>query len=205
MLISHRYLRLLLTQMHRKLNVTSWCSVFVVLPRTMSTINYTARLRAGNQMMQGSNIRGCVIGCNTFIAKGCHLEDSMLMGNDNYTNDRERVRAREQGMSVLGIGMDLPASQHCQQGVVLTCAVVTPNYSCHTFSSCIFKQSYPVYCASIVSAHGHRHKYSQGSNFVNQTCNLLSANKPPAHQKLLRHGCLSCVYQLLMPEGVNCR
>ena len=54
--------------------------------------------------MQGSHIEGCVIGCNTFIANGCHVEDCMLMGNDNYTNDRERERARQQGMSVLGIG-----------------------------------------------------------------------------------------------------
>lgn len=54
--------------------------------------------------MQGSHIQGCVIGCNTFIANGCHVEDCMLMGNDNYTNDRERERARQQGMSVLGIG-----------------------------------------------------------------------------------------------------
>ena len=26
------------------------------------------------------------------------------MGNDNYSNDRERERARSQGLSVLGIG-----------------------------------------------------------------------------------------------------
>lgn len=53
---------------------------------------------------QGSYIKGSVIGCNSFVANGCHIEDSLLMGNDNYSNDRERERARQQGLSVLGIG-----------------------------------------------------------------------------------------------------
>ena len=38
------------------------------------------------------------------MANGCHIEDSLLMGNDNYSNDRERERAHAQGLSVLGIG-----------------------------------------------------------------------------------------------------
>lgn len=54
---------------------------------------------------QGSYIKGSVVGCNTFVSNGCHIEDSLLMGNDNYTNDRERDRAHQQGLSVLGIGM----------------------------------------------------------------------------------------------------
>ncbi|DBB12890.1 TPA: hypothetical protein ACH3X3_005650 [Trebouxia sp. C0006] len=54
--------------------------------------------------LRGSYIKGSVIGCNTFVANGCHIEDSLLMGNDNYSNDRERERARQQGLSVLGIG-----------------------------------------------------------------------------------------------------
>ena len=54
--------------------------------------------------VQGSYIKGSVIGCNTFVSSGCHIEDSLMMGNDNYTNDRERERARQQGLSVLGIG-----------------------------------------------------------------------------------------------------
>ena len=54
--------------------------------------------------VQGSYIKGSVIGCNSFVANGCHIDDSLLMGNDNYSNDRERERARQQGLSVLGIG-----------------------------------------------------------------------------------------------------
>lgn len=54
--------------------------------------------------LQGSTIKGSVIGCNTFVGNGCHIEDTLLMGNDNYSNDRERERARSQGLSVLGIG-----------------------------------------------------------------------------------------------------
>ena len=54
--------------------------------------------------LQGSYIKGSVIGCNTFVGNGCHIEDTLLMGNDNYSNDRERERARSQGLSVLGIG-----------------------------------------------------------------------------------------------------
>lgn len=55
--------------------------------------------------LQGSYIKGSVIGCNTFVGNGCHIEDTLLMGNDNYSNDRERERARSQGLSVLGIGI----------------------------------------------------------------------------------------------------
>ena len=54
--------------------------------------------------LQGSEINGSIIGCNSFVAKGCKITDSMIMGNDNYSNDRERQRARDQGLSVLGIG-----------------------------------------------------------------------------------------------------
>lgn len=54
--------------------------------------------------LRGSYIKGSVVGCNTFVSNGCHIEDSLLMGNDNYTNDRERDRAHQQGLSVLGIG-----------------------------------------------------------------------------------------------------
>lgn len=54
--------------------------------------------------LQGSSIKGSVIGCNSFVAKGCHIEDTLLMGNDNYSNDRVREHARSQGLSVLGIG-----------------------------------------------------------------------------------------------------
>jgi glucose-1-phosphate adenylyltransferase len=55
-------------------------------------------------VLVGSTIRGSVIGCNTYVAKGCHIENSLIMGNDNYTNDRMRAEARAMGESVLGIG-----------------------------------------------------------------------------------------------------
>ena len=54
--------------------------------------------------VQGSNINGCVIGCNSYVGQGAYLEDSLIMGNDNYTNDKERAAARQRGESVLGIG-----------------------------------------------------------------------------------------------------
>ena len=54
--------------------------------------------------VQGSNINGCVIGCNSYVGQGAYLEDSLIMGNDNYTNDKERLAARQRGESVLGIG-----------------------------------------------------------------------------------------------------
>ena len=54
--------------------------------------------------LQHSHIKGSVIGCNSFVANGCEIEESMLMGNDNYSNDKDRARARAQGLSVIGIG-----------------------------------------------------------------------------------------------------
>ena len=58
-----------------------------------------------NFCLQNSHIKGSVIGCNSFVSNGCDIEESMLMGNDNYTNDKERLRARDQGLSMIGIGM----------------------------------------------------------------------------------------------------
>lgn len=62
-------------------------------------------LQLASFCVQHSHIKGSVIGCNSFVANGCEIEESMLMGNDNYTNDKERARARAQGLSVIGIGM----------------------------------------------------------------------------------------------------
>ena len=76
-------------------------------------MNQASQLECKVCTSQGSYIKGSVIGCNTFIANGCHIEDSLLMGNDNYSNDRERERARQQGLSVLGIGMLVLSAADC--------------------------------------------------------------------------------------------
>jgi len=54
--------------------------------------------------MQGSTILGCVIGNNSFVGEGCTLEQTLVLGNDYYTNDKTRAASLEKGESALGIG-----------------------------------------------------------------------------------------------------
>ncbi len=56
--------------------------------------------------MQGSTIRGCVLGNNTYVGEGCTLEQTLVLGNDYYTNDKTRAASLEKGESALGIGED---------------------------------------------------------------------------------------------------
>ena len=55
-------------------------------------------------MLQGSKLRGCVVGCNSYIGDGCELVNTMILGNDTYTNDASRAASRRKGEVVLGIG-----------------------------------------------------------------------------------------------------
>lgn len=57
--------------------------------------------------MQGSILSNSVLGCNAFIDNDCTIENSLIMGNDTYTNEPSRRRSREKGEVVLGIGMHL--------------------------------------------------------------------------------------------------
>lgn len=53
---------------------------------------------------QGSRIAGCVMGNNSYVGAGCTIEDSLVLGNDYYTNDKTRAQSLEKGESALGIG-----------------------------------------------------------------------------------------------------
>ena len=53
---------------------------------------------------QGSKFSGCVIGCNSYVGEGCELINTLVLGNDTYTNDASRAASREKGEVVLGIG-----------------------------------------------------------------------------------------------------
>lgn len=57
--------------------------------------------------VQGSTILGCVIGNNTFVGEGCRLEQTLVLGNDYYTNDKTRAASLEKEESALGIGKHL--------------------------------------------------------------------------------------------------
>ena len=42
--------------------------------------------------MQGSILTNSVLGCNAFIDNDCTIENSLIMGNDTYTNEPSRRR-----------------------------------------------------------------------------------------------------------------
>ena len=56
-----------------------------------------------------------MVGCNSYIGEGCEIVDSIILGNDTYTNDRSRAASRKKGEVVLGIGASGPlASTLCE-------------------------------------------------------------------------------------------
>jgi glucose-1-phosphate adenylyltransferase len=55
-------------------------------------------------VLRHSKLRNVVLGSNAFIDAGCTVEDSVLMGNTFYQNDRAREETRKAGEPVLGIG-----------------------------------------------------------------------------------------------------
>lgn len=54
--------------------------------------------------MQGSTLKNCIIGCNSYIGQGCKITETIVLGNDNYTNDTSRTASRKKGEAVLGVG-----------------------------------------------------------------------------------------------------
>jgi hypothetical protein len=55
-------------------------------------------------LLQGSKLSGCVVGINSYIGRGSTLENTLVLGNDYYTNDKSRALSLEKGESALGIG-----------------------------------------------------------------------------------------------------
>ncbi|KAK9914771.1 hypothetical protein WJX75_000324 [Coccomyxa subellipsoidea] len=55
-------------------------------------------------VIRGSKISGCVLGNNSYVGEGCILEQTLVLGNDYYTNDKTRAASLEKGESALGIG-----------------------------------------------------------------------------------------------------
>ena len=47
------------------------------------------------------------MGCNSYIGEGCQVSETVILGNDTYTNDASRAASRKKGEVVLGIGKDL--------------------------------------------------------------------------------------------------
>lgn len=68
--------------------------------------------------MQGSTLNNCIVGCNAYIGKGCDLTDTILLGNDMYTNETSRKASRRKGEVVLGIGESHTAHSSGQQSII---------------------------------------------------------------------------------------
>ena len=84
------------------------------LPEThqgQNNSSVTHRLRMSEfRALQGSTLNTCIVGCNSYIGKGSDLSDSIIMGNNAYTNEASRAASRKKGEAVLGIGEPL---SHC--------------------------------------------------------------------------------------------
>ena len=65
--------------------------------------------RGGYGCLQGSKVVGSVMGNNSYVGDGCSIEDSLVLGNDYYTNDKTRAQSRDKGESALGIGAYQPS------------------------------------------------------------------------------------------------
>jgi len=55
--------------------------------------------------MQGSHLKKCIVGCNSYVGRGCDIQDTIILGNDSYTNESSRALSRKKGQVVLGIGV----------------------------------------------------------------------------------------------------
>lgn len=64
-------------------------------------------------LLQGSSLRNVIVGCNSYIGQGCSISDTVILGNDTYTNDSSRTASRKKGEVVLGIGEPLDPSEAC--------------------------------------------------------------------------------------------
>ena len=51
-----------------------------------------------------SSLRHCVVGSRAFVAEGCRVEDTVVMGSDYYESDAQRQANVAQGRPALGIG-----------------------------------------------------------------------------------------------------
>lgn len=54
--------------------------------------------------VQGSTLRTCIVGSNSYVGRGCDIQDTIILGNDSYTNEASRALSRKKGEVVLGIG-----------------------------------------------------------------------------------------------------
>ncbi|KAK9831226.1 hypothetical protein WJX74_008354 [Apatococcus lobatus] len=73
-------------------------------PAIMHRCQISNSLIGEGTVVQGSILSNSVLGCNAFIDNDCTIENSLIMGNDTYTNEPSRRRSREKGEAVLGIG-----------------------------------------------------------------------------------------------------
>ncbi len=55
-------------------------------------------------LFQGSSLRNVIVGCNSYVGDGCSISDTVILGNDTYTNETSRTASRKKGEVVLGIG-----------------------------------------------------------------------------------------------------
>ncbi|KAK9828450.1 hypothetical protein WJX72_000056 [[Myrmecia] bisecta] len=86
-------------------------------------------------VLRGSTLKNCVVGCNSFVGNGCHIENTLLMGNDAYTNDHSREVSSQKGEAVLGIG----AGTTIKRAIIDDNAAVGPN--CTLVNSAGIKES----------------------------------------------------------------
>jgi len=66
------------------------------------TIDYA--VIGDGSIVEDSYIKHCVIGIRSFLRKGSHLEDVVMMGADNYETEEEMAANAKNGLPNLGLG-----------------------------------------------------------------------------------------------------
>ena len=86
--------------------VSSFCNCifWLAMHDQYEKIKNLACKLTGKGLMQGSTIKNCIVGCNSYIGRGCRISETIILGNDNYTNAKLREASRKKGQTALGIG-----------------------------------------------------------------------------------------------------
>jgi hypothetical protein len=72
------------------------------------------------------------VGCNSYVGRGCDIQETIILGNDSYTNEASRALSRKKGEVVLGIGetpLTSPSLPLSQDAVIVLCCFPSGDYS----------------------------------------------------------------------------
>lgn len=73
-------------------------------PVTFNNCDVKQTLVGEGSVLRGARLSRCVLGRNVFIQPGTLIEDSLILGNDTYLDDKSRDVQRAAGQPVVGIG-----------------------------------------------------------------------------------------------------